>query len=153
MMEKLVIQVDKSNIPLVDNFLRAICDNNHIVNYYATISVPIMKAMEVVERISPASSLSILFDYLRGGITFTVQTDSPCFLSVENATENSDDEFADAAFLITLLSDHTKVTDEGRTLQIFFDVRGIDASEAFARVQVLEHFYESIHTKELQTVE
>ncbi len=152
-MENIVIQSDINNLSSVENFVRAICDTNHIVNYYATISVPVMKAVESVIQAAPSSALSILFDHCRGGITFTVQSATPCFsptLSAEVPPAGSAEE---TTYLITMLADQMEVTDEGRTLQLFFAVQGIDAEEASARIQVLEHFYERLRSHQLQLVE
>ena len=46
-----------------------------------------------------------------------------------------------------------EVSDEGRTLQLTFEVQGIDIGEAALRVQALKLFYESISTQVHQTVE
>ena len=152
-MEKLVIQPDKSSLPLVENFVRAICDGNHIVNYYATISVPVLKAFETA-ILSSSSALSLIFDHCRGGIYFSIQSDVPCFFfnqTTETVPAAGSPE--ESSYLIETLSDRMEVSDEGRTLQLTFEVEGIDIGEATLRVQALKLFYESISTQVHQTVE
>lgn len=143
-MEKLVIQSDIGNISFVENFVRAICDRNHIVNYYATISVSVIKAVENAIRSGSSSELSVLSSHCRGGITFTIQCTTPCFSSVNANNTNwvpSIGSPEESVYLISVLCDQVKVADGGCSIQMTFNVRGIDVEEAFDRVQLLEHFY------------
>ena len=47
-MESIVLHADSAYMVSVDNFVRAICDINHISNYYATILVAVQEAVEHV---------------------------------------------------------------------------------------------------------
>lgn len=152
-MEQLVIQADIANLTLVENFVRAICDDNHIVNYYATISVPVMKAVEHAILGGSSSQLTLLFSHCHDGITFSIQADTPSFspIAAEQVPPAGSPE--EALYLISMLSDQMEVSDEGRTLQMTFDLQGIDTNEACNRVEVLEQFYASVRTLVPQAAE
>lgn len=45
-MEKLAIQSDMSNIVKVEDFVSRICSDKNINNYYATISMSVLQAVE-----------------------------------------------------------------------------------------------------------
>ena len=124
-MEKFVIQVDSTYMVNVDSFVRAICDMNHIGNYYATILVAVREAVEKAvtfekERQQPAD-VELVFDYCSKGVSFRVQGAQGCFMS-----------------------------DDASVLQMSFAIRGIDYREAAKRVSVLEHFYHPTPTEMLQ---
>lgn len=140
-MEKFVIQVDSTYMVNVDSFVRAICDMNHIGNYYATILVAVREAVEKAvtfekERQQPAD-VELVFDYCSKGVSFRVQGAQGCFMS---------DDFS----LVQMLSDGMELSDDASVLQMSFAIRGIDYREAAKRVSVLEHFYHPTPTEMLQ---
>lgn len=152
-MEKLVIQPDIKDITAVDNFVKAICDRNRIINYYATISIPVRKAVENAIQGGSTFGMSILFSYCQGGFAFTVQCGHPCFYPIRSDQVPSAGSLEESAYLINVLSDRVEILDEGCTLRMTFNVKGIDADEAFGRAQTLKQFYARIRFQEAQSVE
>jgi len=140
-MERLIIQASKDHFSQIENFVRAICDVNYISNYYATISVPVLKAAELAFHVNPVSQIIIIFEHCRGGVRFTIQAGSPCFempLSSEIPSSGSEEE---SLYLVKILTDQMSVLDNGCDLQMTFYLMGIDFCEAAYRVQVLKNFY------------
>lgn len=140
-MERAIIQNNTSSIERIENFVRAVCDDNHIPNFFATISVPVLKAAELAFHVNPVSQIIIIFEHCRGGVRFTIQAGSPCFempLSSEIPPSGSEEE---SLYLVKILTDQMSVLDNGCDLQMTFYLMGIDFCEAAYRVQVLKNFY------------
>ena len=133
-MERIVIQKDNVNLQHVDAFIRSICDNCHIDNYYATISVAVTKSIEAALSCEANdrtdADVRVDFAYSPYGILFTVVNSTECFDMGNESME-----------LPSLLADKVVVSDDRSQVQLFFSVRGIDADEASRRVSVLNQFY------------
>jgi hypothetical protein len=141
-MERIVIQKDNVDFLHVDAFIRGICNECHIDNYYATISVAVTKSVEVaLSSKTDASSddkVQVDFDYTPYGILFTVVNSTECFNLGNESME-----------LPSLLADKVVVSDDSSQVQLFFSVRGIDADEAYRRVSVLNQFYKVATTEKV----
>ena len=141
MMESIVLQVNNAYMVSVDNFVRAICDTNHIGNYYATILVAVKEAVESAMAFEKGNQqpedIQLAFDYCPQGVYFRVHGMKGCFQS---------DDFS----LVQMLADGLELSDDKSTLQLSFAIRGIDYGEAAKRVSVLEHFYHPATSKVLQ---
>lgn len=144
-MESIVIQSDIVNMVLAENFVDAICDERHLDNYYATISVPVLKAVENAilfgSKNNSKSSVTLSCDYYRGGIVFTIQAPESCFAEIPNGDIPPAGSFQEAMFLVGMLADEVKPSDDGCSLQIKFAIQGIKPEEAAQRIAVLEKFY------------
>ena len=77
-MEKLVLQTHESAIERTESFISAVCGKYHLDNYYAIISVPVLKAMNhaLSTRQMP---VVVTFDYSKDGICFNVSGPDNCF--------------------------------------------------------------------------
>ena len=64
-MERIVIQKDNVDFLHVDAFIRGICDECHIDNYYATISVAVTKSVEVALSAKTDADPEYLRDMIR----------------------------------------------------------------------------------------
>ena len=140
-MEKLVLHADSAYLTSVDNFVRDICDTNHIGNYYATISVPITeavnKAMACGDSESQPVEVGLSCDYCPQGILFCVQGKQGCF---------QNDDF----LLIRMLADQVELSSDSSSIRMTFAVRGIDCGEAAQRISVLQRFYHPVTAAMLQ---
>lgn len=136
-MEQIEIQNGTNYQMIVDNFIRNICDDNHVYNYYATISVPVLQAVDSVMSHSSNHKATLSFRHCREGLSFSLQCELADFSS---QSSNNDDIFLFAE----ALADKVCVSDNGHSLQMIFAIRGIDATEAARRVSVLEQF--SVHS-------
>ena len=133
-MKRIVLQIDKPDLVSVDGFIRNICDENHINNYYATLSVPVMRAVEKgvafgLEQ-QKGSEITVLCDYCASGIVFRVDG-LPGFL-------NNDD-----LMVANMLADKVELSNDASSVQMTFAIRGISSEEAARRVATLECFYHS----------
>lgn len=140
-MEKIVLHADSAYMVSVDNFVGAICDMNHIGNYYATILMALKEAVECAMAFEKAKQqpvgIELMFDYCPQGVFFRVQGSQGCF------------QLGDF-MLVRMLSDGVSLSDDASTLEISFAIRGIDYGEAAKRVSVLEHFYQPAVSRVLQ---
>ena len=123
MMETLVIQPDKNSMKQVEEFVDAVCYNNHLDNYLATISVPVIKVVQDTLQSSHNSASNAQFSS-----SFPLQS--------------SLNSFSDSIQVVKLLVDEFEILDNGSTLRMVFFVRGIDAKEASRRKEVLSLFYQ-----------
>lgn len=139
-MEQLVIQSNTNYSMALDSFVSAICNDNHIDNYYATFLVPLQNAVDRALSSSPSATLS--FGYVQSGIVFAVDTDSTVFAQVEKSLDDLDD----FSLMLSMLADRCEVRNDGRRLELTFAVSGIDIKEAHRRQVVMERFYVSSPT-------
>lgn len=141
-MERIVIQKDNVDLKHVDAFIRGICDQCHIDNYYATISVAVTKSIEAALSCKADdgsdAGVQVDFAYSSYGILFTVVNSTECF-DMGNETME----------LPSMLADKVVVSNDRSEVQLFFSVRGIDAGEASRRVSVLNQFYKVAAAEEV----
>lgn len=139
-MERIELHADDSYMIQLDAFVRAICESNHIYNYYATIWVSIAEAVNDAlffeDNGNESRSVEVAFDYCPQGVLFSVRGVEECFNKYDDS-------------LIRVLADKTEVSDSASTLLLTFAVRGIDFGEAASRVSVLNHFYHPALTEVL----
>ena len=150
MMETLVIQPDKNSMKQVEEFVDAVCYNNHLDNYLATISVPVIKVVQDTLQSSHNSAsngpVTVSTGYCHEGICFTVHSYQNCFSQFSSSfpLQSSLNSFSDSIQVVKLLVDEFEILDNGSTLRMVFFVRGIDAKEASRRKEVLSLFYQPV---------
>ena len=148
MMETLVIQPDKNSMKQVEEFVDAVCYNNHLDNYLATISVPVIKVVQDTLQSSHNSAsngpVTVSTEYCHEGICFIVHSYQNCFSQFSSSfpLQSSLNSFSDSIQVVKLLVDEFEILDNGSTLRMVFFVRGIDAKEASRRKEVLSLFYQ-----------
>jgi len=142
-MERIVLQSDNTDMIRVDGFIRTICDDNHIYNYYATISVAVTRMLDRATTYSVdshvSSGVSLGFDFCSQGIIFSIVGSKGCF-----------SEKDDSLNIARMLSDEVTVSDDRSKVELVFEVRGIDGHEAKRRVAILQKFYHSVPAVILQ---
>lgn len=142
MMEKANIQLDNANMTRMDSFVEAVCDEWHLDNYYATISVAVTNAVEYAMAKGNATVM-LSYGHCDKGIGFTLYCKEGTFGTL--MTEMSavtDLPASETSFLVKTLSDDLRVAADGTTLQVIFAVQGIDPRDCAARIAVLEKFYQ-----------
>lgn len=132
-MEQILIQSNTNYRMIADNFLRAICETNHIENYYATISVPLLSVIE--SAMSEGQDLVLIYDYCPLGIQFQIKSRPQLFSSIKS------DASSELGMLLNLLVDDSKISDSGDTLTLEFAIQGIDVSMAESRIASVKKFY------------
>lgn len=141
-MEKAKIQLDNANMTQLDGFVEAVCEELHLDNYYATMSVAVTKAVEYAfAKGNSAASLSC--GHCNQGIAFTLQCVDGTFANLTtDAAQLTDSPTSERAFLLKTLADDLQVDTNGSTLQVHFAVQGISPRECANRIAVLEKFYQ-----------
>ena len=144
-MKDIAIQLDRSSVRKAEDFVAAICYENHLENYHATIAVPVLKAVEqllqVQDNLENVSPINLECGFCQEGISFTVTGKVNSFSVGEWSKVDSADHLSDAACLARMLADEVEVFGDGSSLRMVFYVRGIDAVESNRRITVLNHFY------------
>ena len=142
-MERIAIQSLIDNMPLVEDFLSKFCDEHHINNYFAIISVPVLQAVENAichgNASDPNKIVTIVADNCKGGVAFTIEDQGSGFDFQKYV--GSVMEEATGIFLMQSLSDSMEYSNGGRTLRLEFKINGIDGSDALERISCLQHFY------------
>lgn len=146
-MEKLAIQSDMSNIVKVEDFVSRICSDKNINNYYATISMSVLQAVEnaIIHGNNSDSTkmVTVISGECRGGVFFEIH-DEGCGFDWKAYGEIPDSGVAgEGIFLMKVLSDNMQFLDSGRTVRLDFLVRGIDESVAARRSNALENYFAS----------
>lgn len=146
MIEKTVIQNDSSAVRSVEDYIAAVCYENHLDNYHATIAVPVLGVVQAMIGDYSANMGSIVLqsDYCREGVFFNITSSADCFHREDQGIEASHTPLSDSLSLAGMLADEMRVLDDGRTLQLIFHLRGIAARETERRKSVLEKFYSKV---------
>lgn len=142
-METIAIQSIIDNMPLVEDFVSKFCDEHHIDNYFAIISVPVLQAVGNAichgNASDPTKTVSITADNCKGGVAFTIE-DQGLGFDFQKYVGSAIDQ-ATGIFLMQSLSDSMEYSNGGRTLRLEFMINGIDGSDALERISCLQHFY------------
>ena len=146
MIEKTVIQNDSSAVRSVEDYIAAVCYENHLDNYHATIAVPVLGVVQAMigDYSADMGSIVLQSDYCREGVFFNITSSADCFRREDQGIEASPTPLSDSLSLADMLADEMRVLDDGRTLQLIFHLRGIAARETERRKSVLEKFYSKV---------
>lgn len=146
MIEKTVIQNDSSAVRSVEDYIAAVCYENHLDNYHATIAVPVLGVVQAMigDYSADMGSIVLQSDYCREGVFFNITSSADCFRREDQRIEASPTPLSDSLSLAGMLADEMRVLDDGRTLQLIFHLRGIAARETERRKSVLEKFYSKV---------
>lgn len=144
-MENLAIQSNKDNIVRVEEFISRFCDTKNIPNYYATISMSVLQAVEnaIVHGNESNSSKKVIIEAgdCRGGVYFVVKDEGQGFDWSSYGNLPAEGDKGDGIFLMRMLSDNLSYEDGGRTVKMEFVVRGIDESHSTGRQNNLQRFF------------
>lgn len=142
-MEKIVIQNDGLALNRVEDFIAALCYENHLDNYHATISVPVMQMVQTLLadlNFKQDDSLTISSGLCRKGLFFNITCGYDLLNTGSIDTEPSPTLLSDSFSLAHLLADEVSIHDEGKTIQFLFYLRGIPMVESERRKQVIASF-------------
>lgn len=140
-MKQLDIQLNGGHFSQVEQFIGAICEDNHIENYHATISVAVLQVLNSDISCIEDCQASLTADHCSKGICLTIHSSLPCF-------ENLLNPFSESGILFSSLVDDYSVSKDGCSLEMIFYVRGISSKEAVRRVRVVDSFYSLSSSKE-----
>lgn len=142
MTETFVIQSDIAVLPAVEERLFHLCRECNIGNYYSTVSVAAMQAVENAivhgNELDKAKNVKITFGTCRGGVFVEVADEGKGFDFSKFGQLPSDDSAGEGIFVMKSLSDKMIYSDGGRRVRMEFVVSGIDPAEALERISVLQ---------------
>jgi serine/threonine-protein kinase RsbW len=152
--ERLTLESRSENISLVERFVEEICDYYNINDtYFGNILISLTEAFNNAlvhgNQHDPERKINVIFESKPKGLSFTVSDEGagfdpddvpdPLDLEIDASTETGR-----GLFLIRSLSDKTKITKGGSSIEMFFRISGIGHEAMKKRIT---HFNEYFHTK------
>ena len=146
-METIKIQSVDENMQQVEAFIESVCTDLNCHNYFGTISVAVLQAVENAivhgNKRDPEKNVTIKFSRAKGGVLFTVEDEGDGFDADKFSDLPTDTEQGTGIFLMRTLSDNCQFSNGGRQVKMLFTIQGIDASAAMERVNTLTAFFKT----------
>ncbi len=146
MIENFVIQSDITILPVVEDRLFHFCRECNVGNYYSTVSVAALQAVEnaiVHGNGSDASkNVDIMFGTCRGGIFVQVTDEGDGFDFSQFGQLPADGQsVGEGIFIMKSLSDNIQFSEGGRSVRMDFIISGIDPIDALERINILQQCF------------
>lgn len=143
-MESIVIQSVSENLTKVEAFIDAICAENNCNNYFGTMSMAVLQAVENAivhgNGSNPRKKVTVSCSRVKGGVCFTIEDEGKGF-DFQKYKDFPMGEEGTGIFLMRTLSDSCAFADGGRKVKLVFQIQGIRKSEYMERVATLKKFY------------
>ncbi len=144
-MERFVIQSSIKEIAKVEKYISDLCDEKNAFNYFATISVAVMQAVENAITHGNKSDVEKIViiesgDYC-GGIYFEIEDQGEGFDVAQYGDLSIEGTKGDGIFMMRMLSDRLEYSNGGRKVRMEFAIRGIDATQAVERANTLQKYF------------
>jgi serine/threonine-protein kinase RsbW len=151
--EKLTLESRPENISSIERFVEEICDYYNINDtYFGNILIALTEAFQNAlihgNQNDPAKQIHVIFESKPKGLSFTVKDEGkgfdpdvvpdPLDLEIETDTEKGR-----GIFLMRSLSDKMVVTDEGRSIEMFFRISGIGHEAMKKRISHFNEYYQT----------
>jgi len=156
-MEKLTLTSDLTNITIVERFVEEISEHYNLNNtYFGNILLTLTEAFKnaVIHGNQNDSSkkITILFDAGQKGLSFAISDEGEGFDydSTPSPIDVEDDAKAEKGrglFLIRSLTDDVKFTDNGRTVEMIFEIEGIGQKTMKNRLKHFNQYYKQVKQK------
>ena len=156
-MEKLTLTSDLTNITIVERFVEEISEHYNLNNtYFGNILLTLTEAFKnaVIHGNHQDSSkkITILFDAGQKGLSFSISDEGEGFDydSIPSPLDVEDDDKAEKGrglFLIRSLTDDVKFTDNGRTVEMVFEIEGIGQKTMKNRLKHFNQYYKQVKQK------
>ncbi|MCF0211187.1 MAG: hypothetical protein HUK18_07810 [Bacteroidales bacterium] len=127
------IHVLSTELAKAEAFVEDICSQNHLYNYFGSISIALSTAMSLVK-----GKVSISYEKCVGGVVFSISSKEEVFKAFD--FENIGEENTNALFLIDTLADRIEIKDKGRTIELIFLVNGIEPELALQRQEAVRKY-------------
>lgn len=152
--EIITLESRQENISSVERFVEEICDYYNINDtYFGNILIALTEAFQNAlvhgNESDPSKKIQLVFESKPKGLSFTITDEGkgfdpdtvpdPLDLEIEADTEKGR-----GIFLMRSLSDKMVVSDEGRSIEMFFKISGIGHEAMKKRIG---HFNEYFQTK------
>lgn len=139
-MKREVLETYNNEALKIEQFVECLCRENHIHNYFGSISVALLSAVDLTK-----GKLNIIFQKNKKGVCFTIEAEDRYFALLSEKAQTEDNSL----FLIKNLSDEISVAQEGKVLIMSFYVSGIAPELAIQRKELITGF-SSYKRKKLQ---
>lgn len=151
--EKLTLDSRPENISSIERFVEEICDYYNINDtYFGNILIALTEAFQNAlihgNQNDPTKQIHVVFESKPKGLSFTVKDEGtgfdpdivpdPLDLEIEADTEKGR-----GIFLMRSLSDKMLVTDEGRSIEMFFRISGIGHEAMKKRISHFNEYYQT----------
>ena len=151
--EKLTLESRPENISSIERFVEEICDYYNINDtYFGNILIALTEAFQNAlihgNQNDPTKQIHVVFESKPKGLSFTVKDEGqgfdpdivpdPLDLEIEADTEKGR-----GIFLMRSLSDKMVVTDEGRSIEMFFRISGIGHEAMKKRISHFNEYYQT----------
>lgn len=141
-MYKVIVHNSDSELRKLEDLLSVICSDNHLINYQAVISVPVLATVQRIFSLDPTTAVSLTFSFSTKGGIFTISSSDVNLRAIaKDPIPLSPTLFNELYLINTLLVDEVIIDDGGHSLQLIFHLKGIQISEASRRVQIIDSFY------------
>lgn len=155
--EKLTLDSKPENISSVERFVEEICDYYNINDtYFGNILIALTEAFRnalVHGNESQASrKINLVFESKPKGLSFTISDEGKGFNpdTVPDPTDidiDMDTESGRGLFLIRSLADKTEISDEGRSIEMFFRISGIGHEAMKKRMGHFNEYFQTTKQK------
>lgn len=143
-MEQIIINYNTDCYSVVDSFVSSICDEYHIYNYYASIQIAVISAVEnaftCANNNDHDKSVILSCRRCNKGIRFSV-INTHCNIDIDSSLGRiGSNENNHNLFLLKTLTDFMEFRQNGHELVLDFYVRGISTSVAQHRAKLISSF-------------
>lgn len=141
-----------ANIHAVNRFIEDICDHYNIFNsYFGHILTAVTEAVQNAilhgNQNDPDKQVEVRFENRPDGLCFTIHDEGHGFDpgALPDPTDLSNDgQSGRGIFLMKALSDEIEYSDGGRTVELFFNITGIDQDLAADRAGQVQKYFQTV---------
>ncbi len=151
--EKLSLDSRPENISSIERFVEEICDYYNINDtYFGNILIALTEAFRnslIHGNLNdPSKMINVVFESKPKGLSFTINDEGEGF-DPESVPDPLDLEISPdtkegrGLFLIRSLSDKVNISDEGRSIEMFFRISGIGHEAMKKRISHFNKYYQT----------
>ncbi len=144
-MEMFTIQSDVALLSKVEDFVAQFCGEKNVHNYFATISMSVLHAVENAivhgNQCDSSKQVAISCGNCMGGLYFEVRDEGCGFDYRQYSEMPMDGDRGVGLFMMRCLADRVVYSDGGSTVRLEYLIAGIDKAMATERCAVLKRFY------------
>lgn len=150
--KRIIISSSIANIHAVNQFVEDICDHYNIFDsYFGNIQTAVTEAVQnAIEHgchQDPTKKIEIAFASRNDGLSFTVTDEGDGFdpESLPDPTDlNNDGVAGRGLFLMKSLSDDLVFSNGGRSVELFFNITGIDQELLVTRKEQMDKYFQAV---------
>jgi len=143
-----------TNVHAVNQFVEDICDHYNIFNSYfghilTAVSEAVQNAILHGNESDPEKFVEVRFEHHPEGLCFTIRDDGSGFdpETLPDPTDIRNDGLKGRGlFLMRALADEVNFSDGGTTVELFFNISGIDQDHAAHRAQQVNKYLRTTKT-------